>query len=151
MTRKAPSVLKIIRGDYSSFYCTLILILVAGLSLYLFLMEESISGDWLGLLLVIWITTIVPFGLLLIRIRLVRHVFLWGEKVQGKIERVRKKSRKGFAVNSQVVFTYRFRGIKYKKSRFLLSADELETGQKISIIADPGKPKRAFIRSAFTD
>jgi len=151
MKKNVPSVLKIIRGDYFSFYCILILLLVAGLSLYLFLTEEITSGELHDLLLVIPLTALVLLILLLLRIRLIRSVFSVGERIQGKIERIRKNSRRGLAVNSRVVFSYRFKGRKYKKSRFLLSDEKLQTGQKISVIADPDKPKRAFIRSVFTD
>ena len=151
MNRITPSVLKTILGDYFSFFCILILLILAGLSLYLFLTEESTSGELNDLRLVICATALFPLILLVMRIRLIRYVFLCGEEVQGKIERIRTNSRKGLIVNSRVVFSYRFKGHKYKKSRFLLSDENLKTGQKINIITDPDKPERAFIRSVFSD
>jgi len=151
MNKDTPSVLKTVLGDYFSFYCILILLIVASLSLYLFLTEESTSGELHNLLLVIWATALFPLILLIMRMRLIRYVFLCGEEVQGKIERIRTNSRRGLVVNSRVVFSYRFKGHKYKKSRLLLSDENLKTGQKVSIITDPDKPERAFIRSVFTD
>jgi len=151
MNKDTPSVLKTVLGDYFSFYCILILLIVAGLSLYLFLAEDSTSGVLHDLLLIMLATALVLLTLLLMRIRLIRYVFLCGEQVQGKIERIRTNFRKGLVVNSRVVFSYRFKGHKYKKSRLLLSEEKLKTGQKVSIITDPDKPERAFIRSIFSD
>ena len=151
MNKDTPSVLKTVLGDYFSFYCILILLIVASLSLYLFLAQGSTSRVFHDLLLIMWATALVLLIFLLIRIRLIRYVFLCGEKVQGKIERIRTNFRRGLVVSSRVVFSYRVKGHNYKKSRLLLSDENLKTGQKISIITDPDKPERAFIRSVFTD
>lgn len=151
VNRDTPSVLKTILGDYFSFFCILILLIPAGLSLYLFLTEEGPSEGLNDLRLMICATALFPFILLVMRIRLIRFIFLCGEEVQGKIERIKINFRRGLVVNSCVVFPYRVKGHKYKKSRLLLSDENLKTGQKVSIITDPDKPERAFIRSIFSD
>ena len=125
MKKTAPAVLKIILGDYITFFCILTLLLVVGISLYFILTEEITSLESFYLLLVVVVILLVLVFLLLMRIRLIRYVFSCGEQVRGKIERIKRNSRRGFTVNSRVIFSYYFKGRKYKKSRFLLS-DETE-------------------------
>ena len=151
MDKNTPSFHKIILGDYFSFYCFLILLLINGLSAYFLLTEKSDSGNLYHLLSIFWPTAIVPLILLIKRIRSIRYIFSFGETVQGKIERIRTNTSRRLTVNSRVVFSYRLKGHRYQRSRFLLSGDGFIAGQKIAVIADPQKPKRAFIRSAFTD
>jgi hypothetical protein len=151
MNKDTPSVLKTVLGDYLSFYCILILLIILGLSFYLFLIEESSSVELHGFLPIIWTAVLVLLFLLIIRIRVIRYVFLCGKEVQGKIERIKTNFRRGLVVNNRVVFSYRVKGQKYKKSRLLLSNENLKAGQKVTIVTDPDKPKQAFIRSVFTD
>jgi len=112
MNRNTPSVLKTILGDYFSFFCILILLILAGLSLYLFLTEESTSGELNDLRLVICATALFPLILLVMRIRLIRYVFLCGEEVQGKIERIRTNFRKGLHPEC-------FFGLKQNKAKWI--------------------------------
>lgn len=151
MKKNAPAVLKIIIGDYFTFFGILILLLVAVISLYFILTEEITSLESFYLLLVAVVILLVLVFLLLMRIRLIRYVFSCGKQIRGKIERIKKNSRRGFTVNSRIIFSYHFKGRKYKKSRFLLSDEKLRSSQNISIIVDPDKPNRAFIYSVFTD
>lgn len=112
MNRNTPSVLKTILGDYFSFFCILILLILAGLSLYLFLTEESTSGELNDLRLVICATALFPLILLVMRIRLIRYVFLCGEEVQAKIERIRTNFRKGLHPEC-------FFGLKQNKAKLI--------------------------------
>ena len=151
MKKSVPSIFKIILGDYISFFCIFILLLVFGISLY-FIFTEEISSDQLNnLLLIVTTVLLVLVFLLLLRIRLIRYVFSCGKLVQGKIKRIRRNSRRGFTVNSRITFSYKFKGRNYNKNCRLLSDEKLRDNQTINIIVDPEKSRRAFIYSVFTD
>ncbi len=153
MTNKTPSLFSIILTDYFCFLCTIYPIVigaVAGYEAYSDPAQTETNPQALFyILLAAGGVTGACFLLLIWRIRLIRAVFRRGNSVRGKLESTRENKRRRLPLNSRVTFSYVYKNKTYKKSRYLLSSEDLPSGRHIQIMVNPDNPGQAFIRDIF--
>lgn len=143
MTR-TPSLWRIITVDYLASIGALMPVVVWGLALLARILDPDAAAFFR---LIAPAVTVAGLILLLWRIRSIRAVVSGGDEVPGivaGIDFVRGRGRIGY------VYTYR--GQKYLSSNALqVSAitRSLAQGQEVTVMVDPLKPKRAFVRELY--
>jgi hypothetical protein len=146
------SLTRLLWTDYPSFYASLI-------PLVAWIVYLAWAPDWRGLGPVLKpgaqpvflgtaiIATLISLVVLVIRIRLFIRIFREGMQVHGKIMQAELRRDRG-----KVEYTY-----IYDHQEFFSRADihrngatkALQTGDQVTLLVDPKKPTRAFIRDLY--
>lgn len=147
-----PSILKIVRTDY-----TALVALVLPIIGWLFYLVTSLlglqpenaaaSGNIQLSLAIVGIITAVGLVVLVRRILLIRRVFAQGVTISGKITAVAFTGSRG-----QVSYRYKLQRKKYEGNSTFFKTKGLETlkpNDKVTLIVDENTPTQAFVRSFY--
>ncbi len=147
-----PSLKRIIWTDYPSFYALV-------LSVVLWIVYAAWTPDWRGsgsmirpdmapfFLYANIGVTLVSLAIIIRRILILRRVFRDGAQVRGRISSVVMRRDKG-----RVEYAYFYEqkeyvtGVDIHRNRQTLA---LKAGERVTLLVDPIKPARAFIRDLY--
>ena len=146
MDTKGPAIGRIVWTDYTTFLATMFVVLITGAFLYdRFIQRLAISQElpyFLGGIV------IVALPIILWRIRLIASAFEFGWDVEGNILDV-----SFFRDRGRVTYTYTVQGERYQSSNAIMKnkpTRALQSGQKVTIVAQRDNPKVAFIRELYS-
>ena len=146
MDTKGPAIGRIIWTDYTTFLATMFIVLITGAFLYdRFIQRLAISQElpyFLGGII------IVAVPVILWRIRLIASTFEFGWDVEGNILDI-----SFFRDRGRVTYTYTVQGERYQSHNAIMrnkSTRALQSGQKVTIVAQRDNPKVAFIRELYS-
>ena len=146
MDTKGPAIGRIIWTDYTTFLATLSIVIILGVFLYdRFIQRLGISQElpyFLGGIV------IVAIPVILWRIRLIASTFEFGWDVEDNILDV-----SFFRDRGRVTYTYTVQGERYQSGNAIMknkSTRLLQSGQKVTIVAQRDNPKVAFIRELYS-
>jgi hypothetical protein len=142
---KAPSPGRIIGIDSLAFGGAVIPPALWGFYLVMLWLDRGSAEAWLfpGLPAVI---TILGIAVVIWRVRLVRSVFAHGVEVRGLVQSA--TTTRGS--NTRLEFTYTYAGQAYTGSNVVSQARfGGQPGNVITVVLDPRRPKRAFIRDLY--
>lgn len=148
----SPTLKRILWTDYTAFYALV-------LSVVLWIVYAAWTPDWRGsgpvirpdmapfFLYANIVVTLTSLVIILQRILLLRRVFQHGEQVRGRIYTVNIRQDRG-----RVEYAYFYEkkeyitGVNIHRNQKTLA---LKTGDRVTLLVDPKKPERAFIRDLY--
>lgn len=142
--KRLPSLLRIIRVDYSASIGVIAPLVIWGMALAARFLDPEAASFFLLLGPIVTV-----FGLLLVfwRSWIIRSTFEDGEQVHGTVV-----GSDFFRGRGRVVYVYTYRGEKYQSSNAVQSSTmtrSLTPGKSVTVVVSKLNPKRAFLHELY--